>query len=148
MKSRLIFQVVIVFLLMSCENIHDLNKLKVDKIKYGDCKTDSKKSEITERIEYKTVDNYYLEIKHINGMFNCEPGRLFVNISTDNNIVFIDENEEYANANCICPYDLCYRIGPMEYGYYILEFQRGGLKYVEFPVDFNSKTSGVFEIDQ
>jgi hypothetical protein len=148
MKSRLIFQVVVVLLLMSCENIHDLNKLKVDKITYGDCKTDSKKSENAERIEYKTVDKDYLEIKHINGMFNCDPGRILVNVSEEDNIVSIDENEEYPIANCICPYDLCYRIGPIDYGYYIFDFQRDGLKYVEFPVDFNSKTSGVFEIDQ
>ncbi len=147
MKSRLIFQVVFILLLISCEKIHDLNKLTVDKITFSDCKTNSKKSDNTERIEYKTVDEDYLEIKHINGMFNCEPGSLLVNVSWEDNIVFIDENEEYPIANCICPYDLCYRIGPMEYGHYILEFQRGGLKYVEFPVDFNSKTSGVFEID-
>jgi hypothetical protein len=148
MKSKLIFNIVVVLLITSCEGLHDLIKLKVDKITYGDCKTEATKSENTERIEFKTVDKNYLEIKHINAMFNCEPGRLLVSVSRENNTIFINENEEYPMANCICPYDLCYRIGPMDYGHYNIEFQRGGLLYTNLSVDFNSKTSGVFEIDQ
>lgn len=148
MKSKLIFNIVVVLLLTSCEGIHDLIKLKIDKITYGDCKTDVTKSAGTERIEFSTVDKNYLEIKHINAMFNCEPGRLLVSVSRENNTIFVDENEEYPIANCICLYDLCYRIGPMDYGHYNIEFQRDRSLYASLSVDFNSKTSGVFEIDQ
>ena len=148
MKNRLIFPLLIVILLISCEGINDLFNLGVDKIKYSDCKTITKKSENSERIEYKTVDKKYLQIKHINVWFNCEPGKLLVDVDQVNGTIFVDENEEKPMANCICPYDLCYQIGPMDYGQYIIKFQRDGLLFAEFSVYFNSTTSGIFEINQ
>ena len=59
----------------------------------------------------------------------------------DPDTIAVEENEETLGANCICPYDLSYRIGPLNYGRYVFRMERGD---IEFPIIFNSSTSGVF----
>ena len=135
-----------VSLLFSCEQEETMTKVSVDQITYGDCKTGNLKSTDSERIEYKTVDNNYLQFNHINAVFNCEPGELIVNVEIINDRIIIEEREEQALANCICLYDLCYRIGPMNYDKYLLTIRHDGANYAEFSIKFNSSTSGVFEI--
>jgi hypothetical protein len=148
MKNKVILPLIIILPLISCERISDLFDARVDQIKYGDCKTNLKKSENSERIEYKTVDRKYLQIKHINVLFNCEPGKLLVDVDQVNDTIFVDENEKQSIANCICPYDLFYRIGPIDYGDYFIKFQRDGLLFAELIVNFNSTTSGIYEINR
>jgi len=145
---RLITFVVVIFILLpSCENSYELENIKIDQISFGDCKPITKSSENTERIEYKTVDGNYLPIKHVNTYFNCEPGQLLVNIKIQNDSIVINEDEEQSIANCICPYDLSFRVGPMEYGTYNFIITKGYLYYTKFTIVFNSQTDGTFMIE-
>lgn len=147
MNHRYIFSIVFILFLNCCEKENSHIPLSVDQITYGDCKPETKKSGNSEYIEYKTVDADYLQINHVNAWFNCEPGKIFVSAELINDTIVVNEYEETALANCICPYDLSYRIGPMNYDQYIFRIQRGGCIYTEFSISFNSSTSGIFRIE-
>ena len=94
-----------------------------------------------------TISVRFLQINHIDVLFNCEPGKLLVDAGLSNDTIVVSENEQSSLANCICPYDLSYRIGPLHYDQYVITIQRDGYVYTEFSIDFNSSTYGIFEID-
>jgi hypothetical protein len=144
MNYRYLLGIVFILLLTCCEKETSRKVPSVGKITYGDCKPETKKSGESEYLEYKTVDTDYLQINHINAWFNCEPGQLFVSAELINDIIAVDEYEESHFANCICPYDLSYRIGPLNYGRYIFRIERGE---IEFSINFNSLTNGIFIIE-
>ena len=83
---------------------------------------------------------------HVNSIFNCEPGQLSVDIKIQNDTIVINEAEESALANCICPYDFNFRIGPMDYGIYNFILKKDGLLYIRFSINFKSKTDTNFTI--
>jgi len=147
--KKIIVAVLILFVsifVISCENI-DNHKLKVDNITYGTCKPGFKSSVTNEKIEYRTVDINYLEIDHINAIFNCEPGRLLVDVEFNNDTIFVNESEEQSLVNCICLYDLSYRIGPLEYGTYLFVLKIMSLEHATFELEFNSTTEGIYEFN-
>ena len=78
-----------------------------------------------ESVEYKALGNGYLSINHVNACFNCEPGELKMEATISGNEIRIVETEEYAGANCICPYDLYCEVGPLENGDYTIVFVNG-----------------------
>ena len=147
MNYRFFLGIVFILLLNCCEQENSHIQLSVEQITYGDCKPVTKKSSNSEYIEYKTVDGDYLQINHVNAWFNCEPGQIFVSAELINDTIVVHEYEETGLANCICPYDLSYRIGPMDYDQYIFSIQKGGCIYAEFSINFSSSTKGVFRIE-
>ncbi len=147
MKSRYIIGVAFISIICCCERLNNQPQLSVDQIIYGDCKQGTTKSENTEYIEYRTAQKQYLQINHMNVWFNCEPGKILVDAEIGNDTIVINENEQSSEANCICPYDLSYRTGPMAYAQYVIVIRRGGGVYTMFPVDFNSSTDGVYDIE-
>ena len=144
MNFRYISGIGLILLLNCCEKAYDPVTLSVDQITYGDCKSVIKKSDDAEYIVYFTVDADYLQFNHVNAWFNCEPDRIFVSAELVRDTILVDATEETGGANCICPYDLSYRIGPLSYGRYIFRMERGN---IEFPINFNSSTSGVYIIE-
>ena len=147
MNHRYIISIVFLLLLTCCEKENSHLPLSVDQIIYGDCKPVIKKSDNSEYIEYRTVDADYLQINHVNAWFNCEPGKILVSAEIINDTIVVYEDEETALVNCICPYDLSYRLGPMNYDRYIFSIKRAGCIYIEFSINFNSSTNGVFSIE-
>ena len=147
MNYRYLLGIVFILFVTCCEKETSHRQLSVEQITYGDCKPGTKKSGDSEYIEYKTVDTDYLQINHVNVWFNCEPGKLLVSAELINDTIVVNEAEETALVNCICPYDLSYRIGPMNYDRYIFSIRRAGCIYTEFPINFNSSTKGVFRIE-
>jgi len=147
MNYKIRFLVILFFcsFFQACEKNNNYD-FKVDQIIYGDCKPGTKSYFDTEYIEYSTVNKNYLSVKHVNVIFNCEPGQLFVDIELQDDTIFVHEHEEFGMANCICPYDLSYRIGPLSYGYYQFVLLQGGLQRTQFLIDFNPTTEAVFEI--
>jgi len=148
MKFKIRFLVILFLcaIFPACEENNN-NDPKVDRITHGDCKPGTKSSENTESIEYTTVDKNYLSVKHVNVLFNCEPGQLVVDVELQDDTIFVNENEKQSIVNCICPYDLSYRIGPLSYGNYQFVLLQGGLQRTQFLIDFNSTTEGVIEIN-
>ena len=73
-------------------------------------------------------------------MFNCSPGEITVSLSYSPGSVVIDENESQAGERCICPYDLQFTLGPLEHGTYKIEFQKAGVAFMDYTVNFTSST--------
>ena len=88
-----------------------------------------------EIIEYQVIHDGYLYINHQNVIFNCCPGELGAEISTEGNIITVTEYETENGCKCICTYDLSYEVGPLIEGeaYRILIGKEGEeQKVVEF----------------
>lgn len=76
--------------------------------------------------EYQAMDGGYLYFKHINAMFNCEPEELYMLAEIVGNDIHVVEIENNPGANCICPYDLGCKIGPLTEGEeYTLHLHKG-----------------------
>ena len=69
-----------------------------------------------ESIMYESIRENYVRITHNNARFNCEPGRIYAELIEKGQTFIIVEKEEKSSANCICPYDLGYDIGPLTEG--------------------------------
>lgn len=79
-----------------------------------------------ESIMLETIRENYLRITHNNARFNCEPGRIYAELIEKGQTFIIVEKEEKSSANCICPYDLGYDIGPLTEGQeYIVSIRIG-----------------------
>ena len=127
----------------SCRKEFPNDPIDIRNLSVSGCKTNGSRSNgiYPEYITIKTVDDYYLLINHINSMLNCEPGEISVsleNISLDK--ISCDENESSSLANCICPYDIEFKLGPLEYSTYTILFKKGGLTFKELYLSFNKST--------
>jgi len=126
----------------SCKKEFPGDLLSIKNLNVSDCKSVgmNKKGDVIEYITLKTVDDYYIHFKHVNSLFNCEPGEITVTFDISETTITIDENESSSLANCICPYDLDFKIGPLLYGNYTLIFQKGGISFKEYSLDFKRST--------
>lgn len=100
-----------------------------------------------EYIMYKAVNPTYLEVQHINAVFNCCPGKLIAESAISNDTIKIMEDESEHSCDCICKYDLHFKIGPLNYKKYHIVLYKSNRNYAEFDLDFNITTDGVFTIN-
>lgn len=144
MKAKIIYPIFLLLIvaLTSCKKEFPNDPLSIKDLSVSDCKTKggSSKGIDPEYITLKTVDDYYLLVNHINAMFNCEPGQITVTIEISSNEISMEEDESSSLADCICPYDIDFKLGPLQYGTYILKFKRGGLTFKEYTLDFKKST--------
>jgi hypothetical protein len=143
MKKSLILAILILAAGVTCckKGFPD-DPLALSNLTVSDCKSkgDDTKASDPEYITLKTVKDYYLQFNHFNSLMNCEPGQITVSVEIVADTIFIDENEETSAADCICPYDLEFRLGPLHYKDYPVRFQKGGLTYKEYSLSFNKST--------
>jgi hypothetical protein len=144
MRTKFIYPLFL-FLLMaltSCKKEFPKDPLALSDLSVTGCKTkgDNAKNVDPEYINIKTVENYYLRFSHINSFFNCEPGELTVSAEISADRITINENETTSSANCICPYDVVFKLGPLEYGTYTIIFQKGGLTFKEYSLTYKKST--------
>ena len=89
---------------------------------------------------------HVLSLTHINAMFNCCP-EIGADISIDSNTITIEEIEFSGICDCLCLFDLEYRIPdlpPGEYRIIVLEpYLPNGDEPVDFIVDLVSSPSGI-----
>ena len=144
MKAKIIYPIFLLLIvgLTSCKKEFPNDPLAIKDLSVSICKTKggTAKGIDPEYITIKTVDDYYLLDNHINSMFNCQPGQITITINVSDNVVSMDENESSSLANCICPYDLEFKLGPLKYGTYNLKFQKSGLTFKEYTLDFKKST--------
>jgi len=67
---------------------------------------------IQECVEYKGNNDGYLYIRHINATFNRCPDTIKATVSIEGNRLLVIEKETSPKCNCVCKYDLIYKIGP------------------------------------
>jgi hypothetical protein len=145
MKTFVIFPTFLILLLSmtSCKKEFPDDPLALSSLTVGSCKTKGGdvKGIVSEYIVIKTVDNYYLKFSHINSVFNCEPGEINLSAVISTDTIIIKEDETKGLANCTCPYDLEFRLGPMKYGTYTIIFQKGGLTFKQYTLTYTKSTN-------
>ena len=89
-----------------------------------------------EIINLRTTDKYYLNFSNSNANFNCSPGQIIVGASLKNDTIIISEYETEHNANCICRHLVSGKIGPLNYGTYIIVVLQNGNERFKQGFDF------------
>ncbi len=122
-------------------------------LNYNGCKTFEKNTE-TERnytcVEYNYANNK-LELKHINAGFNCCPEKITANITIENDTITIKEIEAEALCDCLCLFDLDFKlenISSKEYYINFIELYIGEMDNLEFLVNFSDSSSGSFCLER
>jgi hypothetical protein len=140
---------ILVFLIITvtasfCKKGSSNDTLAIRNLSVSSCKTKggSSKGIDSEYINLKTVGDYYLLVNHFNSKFGCQPGKITVSMNVSGSEISIDENESTFISNCVCPYDVDFKLGPLQYITYILKFQKGGVTFKEFTINF-SKLSDI-----
>ena len=107
------------------------------------CKSMSKTRAVS-AFEYQAEDGGYLYFRHVNAMFNCEPDELYMIAEVIGNEIYVVEVEKNPKANCVCPYDLFCKIGPLTEGQnYRLHLNRG-YDNVLFEFTYSNSMSGTW----
>ena len=108
-----------------------------------------------EYIEYKSMEDGYLSIKHVNTMFNCFPGELRMSATvSDNEIRIVEEDyhetDNYIRATCDCPYDLYCEVGPLAEGTYTVIIYKYSYQYEQarFTISHSKGLDGKFSISE
>lgn len=143
----LTFSLVTVTLIFGCKKEFPDEPFTLMDLVVGECKAkgnDAKGSE-QEYLIIRTVDDYYIQVNHFNSLFSCEPGEISVSVEITGDTITLNENESMSQTNCVCPYDIEFRLGPLDYGDYFMIFQKAGWTFKEYTVDFRKSTD--IEID-
>ena len=128
-----------ILLFTNCEK-NENKFFEVKDFTHSDCKNNSQKTSLEECIKIKTLNDNTIQINHVNAVFNCCPGELSAEGTIKNDTITINESETEHSCNCICPYDLDYTIGKLEYGVYTIKLQTMNADYFQFNLNFNSNT--------
>lgn len=94
---------------------------------------------VNELVQLETAGTNHLTVKHIDAMLNCEPGKISFDCQVGEGIITIREKEESTAANCVCPYDLTYKIALPKYGTYKLIINL--YEFGEFEFSANTKVT-------
>jgi len=127
--------------------------LEVKNLIYDGCKSDNLNlmnmdyENANEYIELQSVDSNYLEIKHVNVLFNCVPA-IIIQAKVENGIIIYNETDTAGISNCVCLFDLSSNIGPLDYAQYTFGLNRAGERITEFDFNFSSSTQEIFKIDK
>ena len=110
-------------LAIACEDVTGYKDSPVDgyvspkNFSVSGCKSTTRGLFEDETIEYKAREN---------GLLRIVPGRIYAELIEKGQTFIIEEIEEESNANCVCPYDLGYDIGPLTEGEeYSVSIRRG-----------------------
>ncbi|MFH1194973.1 MAG: hypothetical protein V1720_04635 [bacterium] len=104
-----------------------------------------------ECIEYEFVTSGVLEITHINMSANCCPGGFIVDFEMHGDTIIVFESSTKNDCRCICLYDLNYSIKNIALDKYFFRVEQGypeEYEKLEFEMDLNSQTEGVFCVDR
>jgi hypothetical protein len=145
MKTPVIYPclLLLTIALTSCKKTFPDDPLAISGLSVSDCKTKGEPSKgfDSEYITLKTVDDFYLQFNHVNSIFNCLPGQITISLSISADKITINEEESESSANCICPYDVEFKLGPLKAGVYLINFQKSGSTFKEYSLDFKKSTN-------
>ncbi len=153
--KTLLLTVIFLFLLlggMGCEKEFSNENIQIKDFSYFGCKEKTannvngfaavKGFKSDEYIEYRADADGYLHIKHVNAVFNCCPDTITATSSIDGKKISIVESETNPICDCICNYDLEYKLGPLSNGKYTLIFNRDTNEFLRFTINYNSSLKG------
>ena len=136
-----------------CDRDNPNEEIKIEDFSYQGCKeivtNFTKSADKEEYIEYRAIADGYLDIKHVNAVFNCCPGRIKADVSVEGNIFNIVESETDPQCKCICDYDIVFKIGPFSNNKeYTLIFSRYKRELVRFTIKYKSSLEGKVVIER
>jgi len=103
-------------------------------------------------IDYNYDGSSTLLLNHINAGFNCYPGEITADIVFNGNIITITEMERDNTADCICLYDVDYRLENLSPGLYTIRvielYVEGDDQPLEFSVELFSAITGRFCVER
>lgn len=154
-KTVLITLLALCFLVggAGCNRDNPYEEIKIKDFSYQGCKeivtNFTKSADKEEYIEYRAIADGYLDIKHVNAVFNCCPGRIKADVSVEGNIFNIVESETDPQCKCICDYDIVFKIGPFSNNKeYTLIFSRYKRELVRFTIKYKSSLEGKVVIER
>ena len=121
-------------LAIACEDVTGYKDSPVDgyvspkNFSVSGCKSTTRGLFENETIEYEARENGLLRIMHNNVLFNCEVIQIYAEMTVNGHTYIVEEKaqEGPVSANCVCPYDLGYDIGPLTEGEeYSVSIRRG-----------------------
>ena len=96
-------------------------------------------------------DGVLLLLKHINAGFNCCPN-ITANFTISDNKITIEEIEISGECDCLCLFDIDYEFVNLKPGIYTITvyepYRHEDEKILEFTIDLNGNTSGIFCVDR
>ena len=98
-----------------------------------------------EIIKYNATPDKGLIIEHQNVIFGCEAKLTTSALIMDHEIIINESGE--SRTNCVCPYDLTLKIGPLNEGDYRIVIIRDALEYASFNINYTSALKGEFIIN-
>ena len=105
-------------------------------------------------IEYRYDGENVLFLKHVNAGFNCCPDELMANITIENNLITIVENESLVSGgcDCLCLFDVYYELRNLTPGEYTLRvgelYLMPGDELLNCTVDLCSTPSGSYCVER
>ena len=116
----------------------------------GDCKGNLKSTNESQYIELKAEGSGRLNIKFVNAVFNCCPGKITSSASFQNGILKIVFAEEMGACDCICDYDVECLIGSIANGDYDIEVYINNTEEpkASFSFTYSSQLDMTYNIDQ
>ena len=122
--------------------------------KSAETRGDGQDGEWPEYIEYKSMEDGYLSIKHVNAMFNCHAKLTMEATVSGNEIQIIEkdysETEDGPRSTCICTYDLYCEVGPLTAGTYtvVISTYRSEYEKARFTISYAKGLDGKYVISE
>ncbi|MCX6830263.1 MAG: dockerin type I domain-containing protein [candidate division Zixibacteria bacterium] len=125
---------------------------------HSDCKAPGPAKALADSLNEDCLTYQYdgfgtLILKHINALFNCCP--LFIaNVYIQGNEIIVEEFDSLDNGgcDCVCPFDMDYRIDNLPAGQYTIRviepYVPQGDPVLEFPIDLNLNPVGYYCVDR
>ena len=97
-------------------------------------------------LAYTYAADATLDLTHVNAGFNCCPGEITADITFQDSLIVVEEHERESGCDCLCLYDIDYRIEnlrPRVYTIRVVElYLRDGDEPLEFTLDLSAPVSG------
>ena len=101
-----------------------------------------------ETIRYEATADGCLLVNHVNAMFSCE-AQITGSVLVEGNEIRILEDFTDSGLNCICPYDLTMKIGPLKNGTYKLKLYIHNFQneHTSFTFDYSQSVKGEWTVE-
>lgn len=141
------------FVTCGCEE-NSSNQIHSRNINSSGCKTVGSNAKSTnglvagpETITLSAREGGWMLVEHNNSMFNCCTEQFIVKISSVDNTILVDEDEDNHSCNCVCPFDVSYEIGGLEKDVYTLVIRKGGLELLKEKIVYTNELKKTFTIE-
>jgi hypothetical protein len=133
----------IIFFLIECmffSNCEKNDEFALKDFSQSECKS-SLKSSSPERIHLKMIKKDLLLIEHLDTYFCClDPGVTLEASIVNGNHILVNEMDKLCIVDCICKYDLTFKLSGIKNGENTISILRGSLEKFSCTLNLTSRT--------